>query len=155
MAFSIAVVCQSVNDIMHRIQLHNEIPGHDGEVEKPVSKKRTVRNVTKKEVVFSDDELFPEDNNKISVQTAAESAHELLRNSSIDLQLNEEYGSRKVVSIGNEISYDLEGEKSPPNYAILLKELNKLQESSALKQQVIELMAGKKCRMTVQNTAVM
>ena len=140
MAFSIAVDGQSVNDITHRIQLHNEIPGH----EKPVSKKRTVRNVTKKEVVVSDEELFPEDNNEISVQTAAESAHELLRNSSIDLQLSEEYGSRKVVSVGNEISYDLDGEKSPPNYAILLKELNKLQGSSELKQQVIELMTGKK-----------
>ena len=141
--FSIAVDGQSVNDITHRIQLHNEIPGH----EKPVSKKRTVRNVTKKEVVVSDEELFPEDNNEISVQTAAESAHELLRNSSIDLQLSEEYGSRKVVSVGNvgnEISYDLDGEKSPPNYAILLKELNKLQGSSELKQQVIELMTGKK-----------
>ena len=112
---------------------------------KSVPKKQKMKKATKNKVkvVISDEELFPEDKNESLVDAAAASAQQLLKNSSIDEQLDAEYGSRKVVSVNDDVRYEnaglLECEKSPPNYAILLNELSKLEGSSALKQQVIEL----------------
>ena len=101
-------------------------------------KKQKMKKATKNKVkvVISDEELFPEDNNESLVDAAA-SAQQLLKNSSIDEQLDAEYGSRKVVSVNDDVHYEnadlLECEKSPPNYAILLNELSKLEGSSGTK----------------------
>ena len=72
---------------------------------------------------------------RMSDDEAAASASDLFNSSFIDQQLESEYEGVKIASVDEKLSVV----KSPPNYDLILRKLNKVQGTSAIQKTVLGL----------------
>ena len=101
------------------------IAGTEDGQKQAVTKKRISRNQTSRNSDYS----------RISDDEAAVSASYLLNSSVIDRHLSDEYDGVKIASVGEKPDVM----KSPPNYELILRELNKVKGTSDIQQTVLAM----------------